>query len=277
MKTTKYDTEHLEEIVMAVMLKSRQEVAYLREAGRVVAETYEALRPHVVPGVSTAELDRIAEDFVLSKGGTPVYKGYGAKPARDGRAATPPFPATICVAINDVICHGIPSFDDVLHEGDIIGIDIGVRYKGWVGDSCVTFPVGTIDAKSQHLLDVAKRCMELGIEQARAGRHLGDIGNAIQNYATTQGFSTVYALCGHGVGKSLHEDPAYVHRGRPGTGLRLRQGMVFTVEPMINAGKPQIRVGIDQWTVRTIDGLRSAQFEHSLAITDGEPELLTVL
>jgi methionyl aminopeptidase len=262
---------------MAVMLKSRQEVACLREAGRVVAETYEALRPHVVPGISTAELDHIAEDFVLSKGGTPIYKGYGARPARAGRPATPPFPATICVAVNDVICHGIPSSEEILHEGDIIGIDIGVRYKGWVGDSCVTFPVGTIDAKSQKLLDVAKRCLELGIEQAHAGKHLGDIGNAIQSYATSQGFSTVYELCGHGVGKSLHEDPAYVHLGRPGTGLRLRPGMVFTIEPMINAGKPQIRVQADQWTVRTTDGSRSAQFEHSLAITDGNPELLTVL
>ncbi len=262
---------------MAVMLKSRQEVAYLREAGRVVAETYEALRPHVLPGVSTAELDRIAEDFVRRKGATPVYKGYGAKPARNGRPATPPFPATICVAVNDVICHGIPSSNEILREGDIIGIDIGVRYKGWIGDSCVTFPVGTIDAESQRLLDVTKRCLELGIEQARAGKHLGDIGNAIQSYATSQGFSTVYELCGHGVGKSLHEDPAYVHIGRPGTGIRLRPGMVFTIEPMINAGKPEIHILADHWTVRTIDGLRSAQFEHSLAITDGEPELLTVL
>ncbi len=262
---------------MAVMLKSRQEVAYLREAGRVVAETYEALRPHVLPGVSTAELDRIAEDFVLRKRATPVYKGYGAKPARNGRPATPPFPATICVAVNDVICHGIPSSNEILREGDIIGIDIGVRYKGWIGDSCVTFPVGTIDAESQRLLDVTKRCLELGIEQARAGKHLGDIGNAIQSYATSQGFSTVYELCGHGVGKSLHEDPAYVHIGRPGTGIRLRPGMVFTIEPMINAGKPEIHILADHWTVRTIDGLRSAQFEHSLAITDGKPELLTVL
>lgn len=262
---------------MAVMLKSRQEIAALREAGRVVAETYEALRPHILPGTSTAELDRIAEDFVRRKGATPVYKGYGAKPARSGRPATPPFPATICVAVNDVICHGIPSSEEILREGDIIGIDIGVRYKGWVGDSCVTFPVGTIDAESQHLLDVTKRCLELGIEQARAGKHLGDIGNAIQSYATSEGFSTVYELCGHGVGKSLHEDPAYVHIGRPGTGIRLRPGMVFTIEPMINAGKPEIRVLADHWTVRTIDGLRSAQFEHSLAITDGIPELLTVL
>ena len=262
---------------MAVMLKSRQEVAHLREAGRVVAETYEALRPHVQPGTSTAELDRIAEEFVRGKGAIPVYKGYGTKPAKNGHPATPPFPATICVAVNDVICHGIPSSDEILREGDIIGIDIGVRYKGWIGDSCVTFPVGTIDAESQHLLDATKHCLELGIEQARAGKHLGDIGNAIQSYAASQGFSTVYELCGHGVGKSLHEDPAYVHIGRPGTGIRLRPGMVFTIEPMINAGKPEIHVLADQWTVRTTDGSRSAQYEHSLAITDGEPELLTVL
>jgi methionyl aminopeptidase len=262
---------------MAVLLKSRQEVAALREAGRVVAETYEKLRPYVVPGVSTAELDRIAEDFVRSKGGITIYKGYGAKPARYGRAAVPPFPATICVAVNDVICHGIPSPNEILQAGDIIGIDIGVRYKGWVGDSCVTFAVGNIDGESQHLMDVAKRCLELGIEQARAGKYLRDIGKAIEAYAASQGFSTVYELCGHGVGKSLHEDPSYVHTGNPGVDVRLKPGMVFTIEPMINAGRPEIRVMADQWTVCTVDGARSAQFEHTLAITDGEPELLTVL
>src|SRR5215470_3618977 len=179
---------------MAVMLKSRQEVAYLREAGRVVAETYEALRPHVLPGISTAELDHIAEDFVRRRGAIPIYKGYGAKPAKNGRAATPPFPATICVAVNDVICHGIPSSTEILREGDIIGIDIGVRYKGWIGDSCVTFPVGTINEEAQHLLDVTRHCLELGIAQAHAGKYLGDIGNAINNYATSEGFSTVYEL-----------------------------------------------------------------------------------
>ncbi len=164
---------------MAVLLKSRQEITYLREAGRLVAETFEILRPHIVPGTTTAELDRIAEDYILSKGAKALYKGYGAQPARHGHPATPPFPATICVAINDVICHGIPSTRQTLHDGDIIGVDIGVNLKGWAGDACMSYAVGTIDQKSQQLMDVAARCLELGIEQARPGNRIGDIGAAI--------------------------------------------------------------------------------------------------
>jgi methionyl aminopeptidase len=262
---------------MAVMLKSLQEVALLRQAGRIVAETYEVLRPSIVPGISTAELDRIAEDFIRSRGATPAYKGYGAHPARAGYPAIPAFPATICVAINDVICHGIPSGQQILNDGDIVGVDVGVRYKGWVGDSCVTFAVGKLDEEAQRLMDVARRCMELGIEQARAGNRLGDIGAAIQTYAASHGFSTVRELLAHGVGRSVHEDPSYPHVGPAGTGLKLLPGMVFTVEPMINAGKPDIRLHADRWTVSTADGSRSAQFEHTIAITDGEPEILTQL
>jgi methionyl aminopeptidase len=258
------------------MLKSRSEIAQLREAGRLVAQTYDVLRPYIKPGVSTGELDKIAEDFIRSKGAKPIYKGYGARPARNGVPGVPPFPATICVAINDVICHGIPSSKQLLKEGDIIGIDIGVLYKGWVGDSCVTFAVGNLDPETQHLMDVAKRCMELGIEQARAGKRLGDIGAAIQDYAESNGFSTVREFVGHGVGHSLHEDPQVPHFGRPHTGLRLQTGMVFTVEPMINAGGYQTRIMPDRWTVRTADGSRSAQFEHTLAVTEGAPELLTL-
>ncbi len=261
---------------MAVTLKSRQEITHLREAGRIVAETFEVLRPYAVPGTSTAELDRVAEDFIHSKGAKPIYKGYGARPAIQGHPAVPAFPATICVAINDVICHGIPGTKQILRDGDIIGVDIGVLYKGWVGDSCTTFAIGTLDSETQRLVDVARRCMELGIEQARSGNHIGDIGAAIQTYAEAQGFSTVREYVGHGVGRSLHEDPQVPHYGRPGTGLKLRPGMVFTVEPMINAGGSQTRVLSDRWTVCTADGSRSAQFEHTLAVTDGAPELLTL-
>jgi methionyl aminopeptidase len=262
---------------MAVIIKSRQEVARLREAGRVVAQTYETLRPYVKPGATTLELDRIAEDFIRGKGAVPVYKGYGARPARDGQPAIPPFPASICVAVNDVICHGIPSAEQVLQSGDIIGIDIGVLYKGWVGDACVTFAVGTLDSKSQELLDAAQGCLELGIEQARVGNRLGDIGAAIQANAEAHRFSTVREYVGHGVGRSLHEDPPVPHFGRAGTGLRLRAGMIFTIEPMINVGSSQTRLLADRWTVCTADGSRSAQFEHMLAITDGSPELLTLV
>lgn len=261
---------------MAVMLKSRQEIAQLRESGRLVAETYELLRPYVKPGVTTAELDKIAEDFIRGRGAKPIYKGYGARPAQNGAPAIPPFPSTICVAVNDVICHGIPSAQQVLKEGDIIGIDIGVLYKGWVGDACVTFPVGLVSDETQRLLDVARRSMELGIEQARAGNRLGDIGAAIQSYAESNGFSTVREFVGHGVGRSLHEDPQVPHFGKAHTGIPLRQGMVFTVEPMINEGTHKAKVLSDRWTVCTADGKRSAQFEHTLAITEGAPELLTL-
>lgn len=261
---------------MAVMLKSRNEIAQLREAGRLVAQTYDVLRPYVKPGVSTLELDTIAEDYIRSKGGKPIYKGYGARPAFNNMPAVPPFPATICVAVNDVICHGIPSAKQLLREGDIIGVDIGVLYKGWVGDACVTYPVGTLDEETQRLMDVAKRCMELGIEQARPDNHLGDIGAAIQTYAEANGFSTVREFVGHGVGHSLHEDPQVAHFGRPRTGIRLQRGMVFTVEPMINAGGHQAKILADRWTVSTVDGKRSAQFEHTIALTDGAPELLTL-
>ncbi|HEY7127626.1 MAG TPA: type I methionyl aminopeptidase [Ktedonobacterales bacterium] len=262
---------------MAIIVKSRQEIAQLREAGRLVAETYEVLRPHVVPGTSTAELDRIAEEYIRSRGAKPMYKGYGARPASDGRPAIPPFPATICVAINEVICHGIPSLKQILRSGDIIGIDIGVLLNGWVGDACQTFAVGTVDAKSQKLIDVTRRCLELGIEQARPNNHLGDIGAAIQTYAESQGFSVVRDLVGHGVGHALWEEPQVTHFGKPGTGIKIRPGMVFTIEPMINVGKPGIRTLADRWTICTADGSRSAQFEHTLAITDGAPELLTIL
>lgn len=261
---------------MAVILKSRQEISHLREAGRLVAETFEALRPSVVPGVSTAELDKIAEDYILSRGAKPIYKGYGARPARGGQPEIPPFPATICASVNDVICHGIPSPEKKLREGDLIGVDIGVLYKGWAGDSCMTYAVGKLDEQAQKLMDVTYKCMILGIEQARVNHRLGDIGAAIQTYAEAQGFSVVRELVGHGVGRSLHEDPQVLHYGKPNTGERLRQGMVFTVEPMINAGKPDIKTLPDRWTICTKDGSLSAQFEHTLAITDGAPEILTL-
>ncbi|HKV85499.1 MAG TPA: type I methionyl aminopeptidase [Ktedonobacterales bacterium] len=262
---------------MAITLKTPQQVALLRDAGRIVAETYEELRPHVVPGVTTAELDRLAEAAIRSRGALPMYKGHGALSDRRGRTVRPPFPATICVAVNDVICHGIPSARQELREGDIIGIDIGARYKGWIGDSCRTFAVGSVDKDSQRLMDVALRSLELGIEQARPGKHLGDIGAAIQTYAEAQGFSTVRELGGHGVGRELWEEPFVQHFGVAGTGVAIMPGMVFTIEPMINAGGPQIRQLPDHWAIATADGKRSAQYEHTLVITEDGCDLLTVL
>ena len=262
---------------MAVLLKSRKEIDMLREAGRLVAQTFEVLRPYVKPGVSTAELDQIAEDYIRSKNAIPIYKGYGAHPGGRGRPAIPPFPATICSSVNEVICHGIPNSKKILLDGDIIGVDIGVTLNGWVGDSCMTYGVGNVDEESQHLMDVTRKSMELGIEQARHNNRLGDIGAAIQTYAESEGFSVVRDLVGHGVGRSLHEDPNVPHFGREHTGLRIQKGMVFTIEPMINVGTYEAKTLGDRWTIVTADGKRSAQYEHSLAITDGAPELLTVV
>lgn len=262
---------------MAVTLKSRQQIAQLRDAGRLVAETFEMLREYVVPGVTTGELDRIAEEYIRGKGASPIYKGYGEVRGNRGQMSRPAFPATICVAINDVICHGIPNGKERLREGDIIGIDIGVLLNGWVGDSCVTYGVGKLSSQSQRLVEVTRQCLQLGIEQALPGKHLGDIGAAIQQHAEAQGFSVVREWTGHGVGRSLHEPPTVPHIGKAGTGLKLQPGMVFTIEPMINVGKAATRLMPDGWTVRTVDRSLSAQFEHTLAITDGPPDILTAL
>jgi methionyl aminopeptidase len=260
------------EKIMPITLKSRPQVEKLRAAGRLVAETYEVLRPHVQPGVTTRELDRIAEEFLRKHGGIPAYKGY--RP----RFAARPFPATICVAINDVICHGIPD-KTRLREGDIIGIDIGVDLDGWYGDSCVTFPVGTVAPETQRLLDVTEECMWRGIRAAQAGSRLGDVGAAIQELAEQNHFSVVREWGGHGLGRALHEEPSSVpHYGKRGTGLRLQSGLVFTIEPMINAGKAgHVMDERDGWTVRTADGSLSAQFEHTLVVTDNGPEILTLV
>jgi methionyl aminopeptidase len=254
---------------MPIILKSPDEIAQMREAGRIVAQTYEHLEPYVRAGAGTLELDRRAEEFIRGKGARPMYKGYEPPGRR-------PFPATICVAINDVIVHGIPKRKQYLREGDIIGIDIGVVYNGWVGDSCRTYAVGSIDEETQRLVDVTARCLEIGIGEAHIGNRIGDIGAAIQENAEDQGFSVVREYCGHGVGHALWEEPNVPHHGRPGTGFKLRPGMVFTIEPMINAGAPDTRLLSDGWTVSTADGSLSAQFEHTVAITEKETEILTL-
>jgi methionyl aminopeptidase len=260
---------------MAVALRNRDQIARLRDAGRIVAEAYEVLRDFVVPGVSTAELDGIAERYIRKRGAKPVYKGY--QPVTQKGRRPPPFPGSICVAINDVICHGMPNPRVHLRDGDIIGIDIGVLYQGWVGDSCVTFTVGSVDTRSRKLVEVTRICLERGIAQARPGGHMGDIGAAIQAYAEPQGFSVVSDYVGHGVGRLLHEEPNVPHTGEAGTGIELQAGMVFTIEPMINQGTNEAEALADGWTVRTRDGGRSAQFEHMVAITENGPEVLSGL
>ena len=255
---------------MAVVLRSRPQISLAREAGRLVAQTFEVLRPHLKPGVTTLELDRIAEEFVRKHGAIPAYKGYGA------HRGAPPFPGTLCISPNNVICHGIPG-SNRLQEGDIVGIDMGVMLDGWYGDACVTWPVGTVSPEAQRLLDVAEEAMWRGIRAARSGAHLNDIGVAIQSYTEAHGFSVVREWTGHGVGQKLHDEPTILHfdTGRPG--MRMRSGMIFTVEPMVNAGSPETVLDQrDGWTVRTADGSLSAQFEHTVAITEGEPEIMTL-
>jgi methionyl aminopeptidase len=261
---------------MSVVLKSRHQIDRLREAGALVADTFEVLREHVRPGVTTAELDAIAEEFIRSKGAEPVYKGYGGMRNKRGDMLRQPFPGTICASVNDVICHGFPNKRARLRQGDIIGVDIGVRLNGWVGDSCVTYAVGDVDDRTHELLETTQECLHLGIGQAHVGNTLGDIGAAIQRHAEGRGFSVVREYTGHGVGRNLHEEPTVLHYGEPGTGRRLMKGMVFTIEPMINMGRPETRLEQDNWTVRTADGAYSAQFEHAIAITDEGPLVLTL-
>lgn len=249
-----------------VVLHTPDQIAAMRRAGQLVAQTFAYITPMVVPGVSTAALDSAAEAFIRQHGATPAYKGYLG------------FPATVCVARNQVICHGIPNAQDILNDGDILGLDIGVILDGWYGDACITLPVGNISAQAQTLLDVTAECLRRGIAAATVGNTLGDIGAAIQRYAESHKYGVVREYTGHGVGQRLHQDPTVHHVGQAGTGMRLKAGMIFTIEPMINAGTHKtILDKKDKWTVRTADGQLSAQFEHTIAITPAGPQILTVL
>jgi methionyl aminopeptidase len=256
---------------MASQLKRPAEVEGLRDAGRIVAGAFAMLRGQVRPGVSLRELDERVTAFLAEQGAEPLYKGYRGRPA-----SHPPFPGVICASVNSEICHGLPD-GRVLRAGDIVGIDIGLKYKGWCGDSCVTYPVGAQTPANERLLAAAEEAMLQGIQAAQDGAHLSDVGAAIQSYAEAQGYSVVYDWGGHGIGKALHEDPSVPHRGPGGQGPVLRPGMVFTVEPMINAGSPEWLMLRDGWTVVTRDGSLSAQFEHTIAITPDGPQVLSTL
>ncbi len=254
-----------------VQLKTPTEIKGLRAAGRIVAEAFAMLGERVRPDVSLRTLDQQVTDYLARAGAQPLYKGYRGRPP-----SHPPFPGVICASVNNEICHGLPD-DRVLKDGDIVGIDIGLKYKGWCGDSCVTYPVGQIAPEAARLLEAAQAAMRQGIAAAQAGRSLSDVGAAIQAFAEAQGYNVVYDWGGHGIGRSLHEDPSVPHRGPGGQGVKLRPGMVFTVEPMINAGGPEWRLLRDGWTVVTRDGALSAQFEHTIAITPNGPEILSTV
>ncbi|MBC6941528.1 MAG: type I methionyl aminopeptidase [Xanthomonadales bacterium] len=249
---------------MPVTVKTPAQIEQMRVAGRLAAEVLEMLVPHVRPGVSTEDLDRLAYDHIVN-----VQKAIPANVGYKG------FPKTLCTSVNHVICHGIPSPGKVLRDGDIINIDITVIKDGWHGDTSRMYCVGTPSVLAKRLVDTTLEAMLLGIEQVRPGATLGDIGHAIQQHAESRGYSVVREYCGHGIGKVYHEDPQVLHYGNRGAGMRLQKGMTFTVEPMINAGKPHTRLLPDGWTVVTKDHSLSAQWEHTIAVTDDGYEILT--
>lgn len=254
---------------MAITLKKPKQIEALREANRLVALAFQELGKAVRPGARLSDLDDLVTSFIESRGAKPLYKGY-----RGSASTQPPFPGTICASVNEEICHGLPDRRR-LKNGDIVGIDIGLRLDGWCGDACVTYAVGQISDNTQRLLDVTEECLYQGIEAAQPGARLTDIGAAIQDHAESHGYSVVREWGGHGVGRSLHEEPSVPHVGPAGRGPRLRPGMVFTIEPMVNAGVAACRLLPDGWTVVTADGELSAQFEHTIAITADGPLILS--
>lgn len=244
-----------------IILKSPGELDLMDAANRVVLDVLDGIGERIGPGVTTRQLDRFAEELIRSRGGVPAFKGYRG------------YPATLCTSINDVIVHGIPD-DRPLDEGDIVGIDCGVSYKGYYGDSARTFAVGKISDDAQRLLAVTRAALDRGVAAAVVGSRLGDIGWAVQSYAESAGYSVVRDFVGHGIGASLHEEPQVPNYGTPGRGTRLKAGMVLAIEPMINAGRPEQKTDGDGWTARTADGSLSAHFEFSVAVTATGPRIL---
>ncbi|MDD4923841.1 MAG: type I methionyl aminopeptidase [Dehalococcoidales bacterium] len=254
---------------MSIRLKSEKEIATMRIAGRIVAEVLSVLKNSVQPGMRTKELDVIAARELKRLGAIPSFKGY--PPYGNNR-----FPASLCVSINEEIVHGIPG-DKIIKNGDIVSMDVGSIYDGYQGDAALTVGVGDISPKAAELLRVTEGALGAGISAARDGARLGDIGAAIQEYAEARGFSVVREYTGHGIGKQMHEDPLIPNFGTRGSGIELKKGMTLAIEPMVNIGDWRTKPGKDGWVVYTADGSLSAHFEHTIAITDGEPEVLTVL
>ncbi|MDH3674738.1 MAG: type I methionyl aminopeptidase [Anaerolineae bacterium] len=255
-----------------IVLKSKHELELMRQAGKIVARALEEIRKYTRPGVTTGELNDIAEEVLRRHTATPVFKGYP-----NHKASGPPFPATITACINEELVHGIPSYERELQDGDIFSVDCGAYYKGWVGDAATTIPVGKISEDVQQLLTVTEQALYQGIAQGRLGKRTEDISAAIQEFVEQHGYSVVRQYTGHGVGRNMHEDPQVPNFGERGKGARLKQGMTIALEPMVNVGTGETNLLDDQWTVVTADGELSAHFEHSFAVTDGEPDILTLL
>jgi methionyl aminopeptidase len=246
-----------------IIIRSSREIDQLKRSNLIVAEVLEKLRKTVAPGITTRELDQIAEEVILSRGAIPAFKGYRG------------YPRSLCVSINEEVVHGIPN-QRRLKEGDIVSLDVGTNLNGYFGDAAISLPVGEVDPEGRRLLEVTEKALHMGIERAQSGNRLYDISHAIQTWVESQGFSVVRDFVGHGIGKNLHEEPQIPNFGPPHQGPRLESGMVFALEPMVNEGTYEVRILSDGWTVVTADGKRSAHFEHTIVITDGEAEILSI-
>ena len=250
--------------VMNMYIKSARELEIMKAAGEIVALTFEKLKEVIKPGITTKELDRIAEKFIRNNKGIPAFLGYNG------------YPASICASINEEVVHGIPD-NRVLNDGDIVGIDIGVVYEGYCGDAARTFEIGNVPAKARRLIEITKESFFKGISMAVEGKRVQDISNAIQTFVESNGYSVVRDLVGHGIGKNMHEDPQVPNYGRAGKGPRLKAGLTLAVEPMVNEGGFHVKTLSDGWTVVTLDGSLSAHYENTIAITTGEPKILTMV
>lgn len=246
-----------------IPVKSEKDIIKMRAINAIVAQTLDYIAQFVAPGITTAKLDSLAEEFILKSGAKPNFKNYNG------------FPACACISLNDIVVHGIPSPDIVLKEGDIVSIDLGAVLDGFHGDAARTFPVGKISQNRQKLIDTAKQCFFEAVNRIKPGRRIGDISNAVQTYAESNGFSVVRVMVGHGIGKKLHEEPSIPNFGPPGQGAVIKKGYCFAIEPMINSGTFKVKFDADGWTCRTLDGSDSAHYENTVLITDSGCEILT--
>jgi methionyl aminopeptidase len=247
-----------------IIIKSPREIEHLKRSNAIVAEVFQELKTLVEPGITTKELDQMTEKIILSRGAIPAFKGYRG------------YPASVCVSINEEVVHGIPS-QRRLKEGDIVSLDVGVNLNGYFGDGAITLPIGEVDREARRLVEVTEKALSIGIERAKVGNRLFDISYAIQSWVEGQGFSVVRDFVGHGIGRDLHEEPQIPNFGSPHQGPRLEKGMVFALEPMVNEGTYEVKILLDGWTVVTVDGKRSAHFEHTIAITEKGTEILSTL
>ncbi len=252
-----------------IYIKTKKEIDYIKESCKITAETLQLLKRYVKAGITTKELDQIAEDYIKSNNAVAAFKGY----SQGGSSID--YPGAICASIDNEVVHGIPG-NRVLKNGEIISLDFGVQKNGYFGDAALTVAVGEITAEKQRLMDVTEKSLYLGIEQAVENNKVHDISYAVQKYVEDNGFSVVRDLCGHGVGKYLHEEPSIPNFGKKGSGPKLKNGMTIAIEPMVNMGKYNVKTDYDGWTVLTIDGLPSAHFEHTILVSNGKPEILTV-